>query len=68
MDYANAEKILSVSDLVIKFNLRGRVLTAIRGISMDIYKGERDIAAGRTHSTEDVRCAVAADLHRQGYL
>ena len=40
MDYANAEKILSVSDLVIKFNLRGRVLTAIRGISMDIYKGE----------------------------
>ena len=32
MDYAHAEKILSVSDLVIKFNLRGRVLTAIRGI------------------------------------
>ena len=28
----------------------------------DIYKGEQDIAAGRTHSTEDVRRAVAADL------
>lgn len=28
----------------------------------DIYKGEQDIAAGRVHSTEDVRRAVAADL------
>jgi prevent-host-death family protein len=31
-------------------------------LMMDIYKGERDIAAGRIHSTEDVRRAVAADL------
>ena len=62
MDYAHAEKILSVSDLVIKFNLRGRVLTAIRGISMDIYKGEQDIAAGHVHSTDDVRRAIAAEL------
>ena len=29
---------------------------------MDIYKGEQDIAAGRVHSTEDVRSAVASDL------
>ena len=28
----------------------------------DIYKGEQDIAAGRVHSTEDVRRTVAADL------
>ena len=28
----------------------------------DIYKGEQDIAAGRTHSTEDVRRAIAVDL------
>ena len=62
MDYSNAEKILSVSDLVIKFNLRGRVLTAIRGISMDIYKGEQDISAGRVHSTEEARRLIAADL------
>ena len=36
MDYSKAEPILSVHDLVIKFNLRGKVLTAIRGISLDI--------------------------------
>ena len=29
---------------------------------MDIYKGEKDIAAGRVHSTDDVRNAVAAEL------
>ena len=28
----------------------------------DIYKGEQDIAAGRVHSTDDVRRAVATDL------
>ena len=28
------EVVLSVQDLVVKFNLRGKVLTAIRGISM----------------------------------
>ena len=29
---------------------------------MDICKGEKDIAAGRVHSTKDVRNAVAAEL------
>lgn len=28
----------------------------------DIYKGELDIAAGRMHSTEDVRRAIAEEL------
>ena len=54
MDYAHAEKILSVSDLVIKFNLRGRVLTAIRGISMDIYKGESLAIVGESGSGKSV--------------
>ena len=31
-------------------------------LMMDIHKGENDIAAGRVHSTEDVRKAVAAEL------
>ena len=31
-------------------------------LMMDIYKGENDIAAGRVHSTGDVRDAVAAEL------
>ena len=29
---------------------------------MDIYKGEQDIAAGRVHSTEEVRRTIANDL------
>ena len=28
----------------------------------DIYKGEQDIAAGRVHSTEEVRRTIANDL------
>ena len=32
--------ILSVKDLNVKFNLRGKVLNAIRGVSLDVYKGE----------------------------
>ena len=31
-------------------------------LMMDIYKGEKDIAAGRVHATADVRRAVAAAL------
>ena len=32
--------ILSVKDLNVKFNLRGKVLNAIRGINLDVYQGE----------------------------
>ncbi len=31
-------------------------------LMMDICRGEQDIAAGRVHSTDDVRRAIAADL------
>ena len=31
--------ILSVRDLVVKFDLRGRTLTAIRGASLDLLEG-----------------------------
>ena len=31
-------------------------------LMMDICKGEQDIAAGRVHSTDDVRHAIASDL------
>jgi hypothetical protein len=33
-----------------------------RDLMMDVYKGEQDIAAGRVHSTDDVRRAIASDL------
>lgn len=28
----------------------------------DVYKGEQDIAAGRVHSTDEIRRVIAADL------
>ena len=33
-------RILSAQNVEIKFNLRGRVLTAVRGASLDLYEGE----------------------------
>lgn len=38
MDQNNV--ILSVKDLNVKFNLRGKVLHAIRGVNLDVYRGE----------------------------
>lgn len=54
MDYTNSEKILSVKDLVIRFTLRGRVLTAIRGVSLDLYKGESLAIVGESGSGKTV--------------
>ena len=50
MDYANAQTILSIRDEVVKFRLRGYELTAIRGISMDLYKGESLAIVGESGS------------------
>lgn len=36
----NQKVILSVKDLNVKYNLRGKVLHAIRGINLDVYQGE----------------------------
>jgi oligopeptide transport system ATP-binding protein len=48
------EVILKVQDLVIKFNLRGRTLTAIRGVELDIYKGESLAIVGESGSGKSV--------------
>jgi len=53
-DYAKKEKILSVQDLVIKFRLRGDELTAIRGASLDLYKGESLCIVGESGSGKSV--------------
>ena len=48
------EPILSVRDLNVKFNLRGRKLHAIRGVSLDLYKGESLAIVGESGSGKSV--------------
>jgi oligopeptide transport system ATP-binding protein len=48
------EVVLSVEDLVIKFNLRGQELTAIRGASLDLHKGESLAIVGESGSGKSV--------------
>lgn len=48
------EKILSVKDLNIKFNLRGQTLHAIRGASLDLNKGESLAIVGESGSGKSV--------------
>ena len=46
--------LLSVKDLVVKFKVRGRILTAIRGISLDIYENESIAIVGESGSGKSV--------------
>ena len=48
------EPILSTKDLVVKFSLRGQVLTAIRGASLDLYQGETLAIVGESGSGKSV--------------
>ena len=50
----NNKLLLSVRDLVVKFHVRGRVLTAIRGISLDIYENESIAIVGESGSGKSV--------------
>ncbi|MGN0170629.1 MAG: oligopeptide/dipeptide ABC transporter ATP-binding protein [Lachnospiraceae bacterium] len=50
----NKKVLLSVKDLHVKFHVRGRVLTAIRGISLDIYEDESIAIVGESGSGKSV--------------
>jgi oligopeptide transport system ATP-binding protein len=63
------EKILEVNDLDIKFELRGKILHAIRGISLDLYKGEILSIVGESGSGKSVFTkSFMGLLERNGYV
>lgn len=48
------ETVISVKDLVVQFDVRDRVLTAIRNISLDLYEGEVLAIVGESGSGKSV--------------
>ena len=50
----NKKVLLSIKDLEVKFRVRGRILTAIRGISLDIYENESIAIVGESGSGKSV--------------
>jgi oligopeptide transport system ATP-binding protein len=50
----DGEVIISVKDLEVQFSVRNRILTAIRKVSLDIYKGETIAIVGESGSGKSV--------------
>lgn len=62
-------RILSIENLVIKFTLRGQVLTAIRDISLELYKGESLAIVGESGSGKSVLMkSIMGLLDKNGYI
>ena len=65
----NKNVLLSVKDLHVKFRVRGRILTAIRGISLDIYEGESIAIVGESGSGKSVFTKTFAGmLEQNGFI
>ncbi len=61
--------LLSVKDLQVKFKVRGRILTAIRGVSLDIYENESIAIVGESGSGKSVFVKTFAGmLDDNGYI
>ncbi len=54
--------LLSVKDLEVKFRVRGRILTAIRNVSLDIYENESIAIVGESGSGKSVLTKTFAGM------
>lgn len=61
--------LLSIKDLEVKFRVRGKKLTAIRGVSLDIYENESIAIVGESGSGKSVFTKTFAGmLDSNGYI
>ena len=69
INYTDNNVILSIRDLHIKFTLRGQVLHALRGVSLDVYKGESLAIVGESGSGKSVFVKTTMGLlDANGYI
>ena len=70
MSEQNEKKVLlSLKDVVVKFNVRGRILTAIRNVSLDIYENESIAIVGESGSGKSVLTKTFAGmLETNGFI
>ena len=54
--------LLSLKDVEVKFNVRGRILTAIRRVSLDIYEHENIAIVGESGSGKSVLTKTFAGM------
>ena len=65
----NKKVLLSIKDLHVKFRVRGRTLTAIRGVSLDFYENESVAIVGESGSGKSVFTKTFAGmLDENGYI
>jgi len=58
----NRKVLLSLKDVEVKFNVRGRILTAIRRVSLDIYENESLAIVGESGSGKSVLTKTFAGM------
>ena len=69
MESNNRKVLLSLRNVEVKFNVRGRILTAIRNVSLDIYENESLAIVGESGSGKSVLTKTFAGmLETNGFI
>lgn len=62
MENNDKKVLLSLKNVVVKFNVRGRILTAIRNVSLDVYENESLAIVGESGSGKSVLTKTFAGM------